>query len=101
MKTLASLLAVLALSATFATAADEKPAGERKKADPEAAFKKFDGNGDGSLTLDEYKNSPRGKKDAAKAEEFFSKKDTNSDKSLSLDEFKAQAPKGEKKKKNN
>lgn len=83
MKTLTSTLAVLALSVAFATAADA----EKKKGNPEQAFKKIDANSDNSVTLEEFKNSPRGKKDAAKAEEFFKKKDKDNDGKLSLEEF--------------
>jgi Ca2+-binding EF-hand superfamily protein len=97
MKTLTSILSALALTTAFATAADEPAKGEKKKADPEAMFKKLDADSNGSVSLQEFKDSPRGKKDPAKAEETFKKKDTNNDGSLSLDELKAHGPKGEKK----
>jgi hypothetical protein len=61
---------------------------------PEEIFKKIDTNGDGSLSLDEIKESPRGKQDPAKAEEMFTKKDKDGDKKLSLAEFKVGMGKG-------
>jgi Ca2+-binding EF-hand superfamily protein len=98
MKTLTSILSALALATTFATAADAPAKGEKKKADPEAMFKKLDADGNGSLSLEEFKAGPMGKKDPAKAEEIFKKKDTNNDGSLSLQEFEAHGGKGGKKK---
>ena len=74
MKSFITTFAALAVATSFSLAADEKKpaAGEKPKADPAAVFKKKDTNGDGSLSLDEYK---AGAKDAAKAEESFKKKD--------------------------
>ena len=69
--------------------AGDKPATERQRFNPEEAFKKLDTNGDGFLSLDEFKASPRFAKDASKAEEAFKKMDTNNDGKISLDEFKA------------
>jgi Ca2+-binding EF-hand superfamily protein len=94
MKKLITILAALAVTAAFATAADEpkKEAakGEKKAgANPEERFKKLDTNSDGFIDLAEFKASPAGQKDAAKAEEFFKKKDTNSDGKLSPEEFNA------------
>ncbi len=66
-------------------AADEKP-----KPDAEAIFKKLDKDGNGSLSLEEFK----GKRDAAKAESAFKKLDKDNSGSISLEEFKAaRAPK--------
>ncbi len=89
MKTLTSILSALALGTAFATAADEPAKGEKKKADPEAMFKKLDADNSGSVSLEEFKAGPMGKKDPAKAEEMFKKHDGNSDGSLTLDEMKA------------
>jgi hypothetical protein len=113
MKAITSILTVLAATSLVASAADEKPTtgnkpqatdnapsvapaaatptpGAKPKMDPEAAFKKLDKDGDGSVSLEEFKGSARAKKDPAKAEEFFKKKDKDSDGKLTLEEFKAQ-----------
>jgi hypothetical protein len=103
MKTIPTILAALALGATLAMA-DDKPAtpatpaappakGEKPKRDPAEAFKKLDTNGDGKISLDEFKAGPLGKKDPAKAEEIFKKKDKDGDGSLSLEEFSAEGGK--------
>ena len=103
MKSITSILAALALGTTLATAADEKPAapaagGDAKpaagadakpKRDPAEVFKKLDTNGDGKVSLEEFKAGPAGKKDPAKAEEIFKKKDKDGDGFLSLEEFSA------------
>lgn len=101
MKSITSILAALALGTTLATAADEKPAapagGDAKpaaadakpKRDPAEVFKKLDANGDGKISLDEFKAGPAGKKDPAKAEEIFKKKDKDGDGFLTLEEFSA------------
>ena len=106
MKTITTILATLALGATLAIAADEKPAAPAKdgdakpaakgdakadkpKADPAEVFKKLDTNGDGKISLEEWKAGPMGKKDPAKAEEIFKKKDKDGDGSLTLEEFSA------------
>ena len=49
MKSITSILAMLALSVAFATAADEKDAaaaGEKPKRDPAEVFKRLDSNGE-------------------------------------------------------
>ena len=103
MKSITSILAALALGTTLATAADEKPAapaagGDAKpaagadakpKRDPAEVFKKLDANGDGKVSLEEFKAGPAGKKDPAKAEEIFKKKDKDGDGFLTLEEFSA------------
>jgi Ca2+-binding EF-hand superfamily protein len=89
MKKIITILSALAVSVSFATAADEANKGDKPKRDPEAAFKKWDSNNDGKLTKEEFMASPMAKKDAAKAETMFGKKDKDSSGDLSLDEFKA------------
>lgn len=63
-------------------AAADKP--EKPKADPEAVFKRLDKDGNGSLSLEEF----RGKRDAAKAEAAFKRMDKDGNGSISLEEFK-------------
>lgn len=120
MKMLSSFAALLALAALPALADDKgeakpeaKPAAEPAKsaeaakpaepakekkpqASPEERFKKLDKDGNGSLSLDEF----RGKKSAEEASEAFKKLDTNGDGSLSLEEFSAAGKKKGKKDKN-
>lgn len=98
MKSITSILAILALSATLNAAegdAKKPEAGKKKDFNPEAAFKKLDTNGDGSISKDEWAASPMAKKDAAKGAEIFGKKDKDGNGSLSKEEFTA-APKKKK-----
>jgi Ca2+-binding EF-hand superfamily protein len=68
--------------------------GERKRPDPEQIFKKKDANGDGALSLEEYKAGMPDKA-LAKADGRFKKLDSSGDGKLSLDELKAgMKPKG-------
>lgn len=118
MKTLFSLIAVLALVAAPVFAEDKaeakpeaKPAAEpAKPADPakpeepakkpqvspEERFKKLDKDSNGSLSLDEF----RGKKSAEEAGEAFKKLDADGNGSVSLEEFTAANKKKGKKEKN-
>ena len=59
---------------------------------PEEVFKKLDANGDGSVSLDEFKAGPRAPKEADKAQEIFGKIDKDGNGSASLEEFKAHRP---------
>jgi Ca2+-binding EF-hand superfamily protein len=90
MKVITTLLAVLALASFTTVNAQEKG---KKKGDPEAAFKKMDTNGDGSVSKEEFMASPMAKKDAAKAEKAFGAKDKDKDGKLSKEEFMAQGKK--------
>lgn len=96
MKKILTILAVLAVSASFATAAegDKK---EGKKRDPEAMFKRIDADSDGKVTAEELKNSPMGKRNPDRVDEMFKKGDKNSDGSMDLEEFKASRQGGKKK----
>lgn len=96
MKLCIQTLAVLAIASGFAFAQDS-PKKERKQRDPEAVFKKLDTDGNGSLSLDEFKASPMGKRNEERATKIFGKMDADSNGSVSLDEFKAHGQgKGEK-----
>lgn len=84
MKTSLRILTALLLLAGFQTMAKQGDAPENKG----ERFAKRDTNGDGQLSLDEFKaGMPEDK--AAKAGEIFAKIDTNSDGALSKDELKA------------
>ncbi len=90
MKSITSILSILALTATLnAAEGDKKPeAGKDKpKMSPEEMFKKLDKDGNGSVSKEEFLASPGAKKDAAKATERFGKMDKNSDGSLSKEEM--------------
>jgi Skp family chaperone for outer membrane proteins len=91
MKKLITILAALAVTVSFATAADaaKKEAKKAGAGNPEERFKKLDTNGDGFISLDEIKASPQGQKDAAKAETAFKAKDKDGDGKLSPEEFAA------------
>jgi hypothetical protein len=102
MKSITSILAVLALGTTLSLAADEKkPAAapgaakpeaakaDKPKRDPAVAFKKLDANSDGKISAEEWKASPMAKKDSAKADEMFGKRDKDGDKALTLEEYSA------------
>lgn len=85
---------VLATSISFS---EEKPAGpggpdKGKHPKPEQMFAKLDADSNGSISLDEFKNSPRGQKNPAKAEEIFKKIDADSSGGITLEEFKAHKP---------
>lgn len=91
-----SMLAVLFLGCQFSFA-DDQDKNKRKKADPEAAFKKLDANSDGKLSREEFDkmrdNLPEKLKDRAKGAGQFGGKmfelmDANKDGSVSLEEFK-------------
>jgi hypothetical protein len=90
MKNCIKTLGILAIASSFALAQDA-PKKERGQRNPEAAFKKLDTDGDGSLSLEEFKASPRAKKNETRATEVFGKMDADSNGSVSLDEFKAKA----------
>lgn len=60
---------------------------EKKKPDLDAQFKRLDKNGDGKLSLEEFKGNRTGEK-AEKAETQFKRMDKNNDGFLTLEEFK-------------
>ena len=90
MKSITSILAVLALSVSFASAADEKKAaadGEKPKRNPAETIKKLDKDGDGKVSAEEWKASPTAKTDPAKAAESFKKLDKDGDGFITLEEM--------------
>src|SRR6266404_3172707 len=99
------LAGVLTLSIVVATVqgGDDQPAGGKRPGGKgkgkggntvEAAFKKMDANGDGKITLEEFKKAvesrPQGKlKDNPEmAAKVFERMDANGDGFVTLDEFK-------------
>ncbi len=114
MKKLPTLAALVALTSLSAFAQDKpedkpeakpeakaeaKPKDEAKKADRpkltrEEQFKKLDKDGNGSLSIDEF----RGKAEASKVEAAFKALDTNGDGAVSLEEYVAGPQKKTKKK---
>jgi ABC-type uncharacterized transport system YnjBCD substrate-binding protein len=91
MKRIITTIAALAISAAFVTTA-QAAKGEKKKADPEAAWAKMSGGKD-SITLEDYTAKA---KDKAKAEAAFKAKDKDGDGKLTKAEFLAHG--GKKKK---
>lgn len=70
----------------------------KKERDPAKFFDKKDANGDGFLTLDEFK-AGMPEKAAAKADARFKKVDADGDGKVSRDEFKVAMEKAPKRKK--
>ena len=89
-------LSALALATTLSFAQDKPkgPHGPGKPGHPkpEEIFKKLDADGDGNVTLEEFKKGPKSKEHPEKAEEIFKKIDANSDGNITLEEFKAHRP---------
>jgi Ca2+-binding EF-hand superfamily protein len=86
---LALVVTCCLLSATALAEKGEKgEKGQRKKPDAAKIFQKRDANGDGSLSLDEFKTGMP-EKAVARADVRFKKLDTSGDGKLSLEEFKA------------
>jgi len=93
----ACLLGLTIAGSAMAAEGDEKP---KKGGDPAAMFKKLDKNGDGKLSLEEYRGKAKGDR-AAKVEARFKKLDKDGDGALTIEEFKGGAGGGKKKKKDN
>ena len=94
MKRIITTIAALAISAMFIQAADEakKPEGEKKKANPEEAWKKIAGDKE-SVTKEEFTAHAKKPEAKTKAEELFAKKDANHDGKLTKEEFLAHGKK--------
>lgn len=91
MKTHLLLVSLLALPFSLVSAAD--PSAPKPKRDPAQVFKTADSNGDGSISLDEFKASTVGQIDRARVESVFKKKDADSDGKLTLTEYMFIPPK--------
>ena len=90
MKRIITMLAVLAVSAAFVQAADEKKPEAGKKKDPEEMWKKVNPSNKESLTKEEFSSAM---KDKEKAGALFDRKDANKDGKLTKDEFLAKGKK--------
>ena len=85
----------LSAAVTSSARAEEKP---KKKPDPAKMFEKKDADGDGALTLDEFKKGMKDKQ-LEGAEKRFKRLDTDGDGKVTLEEMKAGLAKmGQKKK---
>lgn len=95
MKPFITTLAALAIATSLSSAQTNTPpapqgcSGKGKHPSAEQIFKKLDTNGDGFLSLAEFKARPKAQENPARAEAVFKKIDTNSDGKISLDELKA------------
>jgi hypothetical protein len=102
MKTLITTISALALASTLCLAEDKPagpppgapggPGGDRPRPNPEEAFKKLDTNGDGTVSLEEFKAGPRAQRNPERAAEAFAKMDKDGDGKVTLEEFKAGRP---------
>jgi hypothetical protein len=97
-KLLAAAAAALALTVAPARADDEKPKPDQpgagqlgRRGNPERMFKRLDADGDGKLSLDEFKKIAergQGRLTAEMAERMFTRLDKNKDGALTPDELK-------------
>ena len=89
MKPFSQILITLAIttSASFAEPPPPTEPGQHQAASAAEFFKKLDTDGDGSLSLDEFKAGPAGQKNPGMAEEYFKKLDQNGDGKVTLEEF--------------
>ena len=79
---------LIVLPLALAIAADEPATAPAKpKRDPAKLFKAMDQDGDGSISLAEYKAATVGQIDPSRVADVFKKKDANGDGRLTLAEF--------------
>lgn len=91
-------VAALVAGCCFGGMTSQAADGPKKDRDPAKFFDKKDSNGDGVLSLDEFK-AGMPEKAAGKADARFAKIDANRDSKVSRDEFKAGMEKAQKRKK--
>lgn len=101
MKTLITTCTALAFASALCLAEDKPagpppggPGGDRPRPNPEEMFKKMDTNGDGSVSLEEFKENPRAKENPDRATEAFKRMDKDNDGKVTLEEFKSGRPPG-------
>jgi Ca2+-binding EF-hand superfamily protein len=85
MKATPIILAILSTSFTFATLANDQSAD--KKAEAERMFKNYDTDGDGSISLEEYRAGQGPNMSPARVPKVFAEKDLNKDGKLNMEEF--------------
>jgi Ca2+-binding EF-hand superfamily protein len=76
-------LVALFCSGTLVAFAEEAPA----KISQEQVFKNFDANGDGAVSLSEYKTGMAGNMSPIRVEKVFKEKDRNNDGKLNIEEL--------------
>ncbi len=88
MKKLIALLTTLAAAISPAFAETTAPAADQHTtAKSGDFFKKMDADGNGTVSLDEFKAGLSAQKDSAAVEDYFNKLDTDTDGKLTLDEY--------------
>jgi hypothetical protein len=92
MKICIQTLGIMCIAASLSYGEDAPKQGGRKHRDPEKVFNKLDSDGNGAVSLEEFKASPRAQKNPAKAEEIFKKIDADGNGGINLEEFKAHRP---------
>ena len=102
MKTYIHALGIMAIASAFAFSQDAPPPpggeggpgqrGPRQRPNPEEMFKKLDADGNGSVSLEEFKAGPRGQRNPERAEQVFKKIDADQNGEVTLEEFKAHRP---------
>jgi len=92
MKIRIQTLGIMCIAASLSYGEEAPKQDGRKHRDPEKAFKKLDGDGNGAVSLEEFKASPRAQKNPERAEEIFKKIDSDGNGGISLGEFKAHRP---------
>ena len=87
MKKLIALLVTMAVTVSPAPAENTASTEPRTTSKSGDFFKKMDANGDGTVSLEEFKAGLSAQKDSVAVEEYFSKLDSDADGRLTLDEY--------------